>query len=152
VRDGSARCDAHKVKAWSKYADAPQRVTGHKLRRLRDELFSREPLCRPCSSNGHTTLATIRDHIVPLAEGGTDDPANIQPICETCHEIKSKAERLRGRGLVAPAPKGRGGVILGAAPAAPDRLGGFLRAQVIEGGGVNSGRPEHPAALAGAVA
>ncbi len=38
----------------------------------------------------------MRDHIVPLEEGGTDTEDNVQNICADCHDEKSKAERARG--------------------------------------------------------
>lgn len=41
-------------------------------------------------------LATQRDHIQSLEEGGTDTEDNVQPLCDACHDIKSKAERARG--------------------------------------------------------
>lgn len=137
VTDGGQRCQAHARKVWSKYADAPKRVTGRRLQAQRHALFSREPLCRLCAQRGLATVATIRDHIVPLAEGGTDDDTNIQPICAACDEVKSAAERLRARGLgptaaaVAPA-EGRGGQIPGGRPAETGRYVGFSCAQVSE--------------------
>jgi 5-methylcytosine-specific restriction endonuclease McrA len=33
------------------------------------------------------------DHIVPLSEGGTDHPSNLQVLCACCHAAKSHAER-----------------------------------------------------------
>ena len=39
--------------------------------------------------------ATQRDHVVSLQEGGTDDEANTQGLCQTCHDEKSERERLR---------------------------------------------------------
>jgi 5-methylcytosine-specific restriction enzyme A len=41
-------------------------------------------------------VATIRDHIVPLAEGGTDDDLNSQPLCAACHRRKTERESARG--------------------------------------------------------
>lgn len=32
------------------------------------------------------------DHVVPLADGGTDHPANYQSLCHTCHAIKTAME------------------------------------------------------------
>ena len=144
VRDGSTRCSAHPRQVWAKHDTSAHRVTGRRLQRLRASLFTREPLCRICMLAGRTTLATIRDHIVPLFEGGADDDANTQPICAACDQVKSKAERLRGRGLTAQAPAstqvGAGQKSAAAGPET-DRLVGILRTQVSGEGGV-IGRPE----------
>lgn len=32
------------------------------------------------------------DHIVPLADGGTDDEENLQVLCKCCHGLKTEAE------------------------------------------------------------
>lgn len=40
------------------------------------------------------------DHIVPLADGGSHSPTNLQAICTACHGRKTgseRAERRRGR-------------------------------------------------------
>lgn len=96
VRDGSGRCAKHPKQSWSKKPTAAKRITGRPLQRLRAELFAREPLCRECDRNGFVRLATQRDHIRSLEEGGTDTEDNVQPLCDDCHDIKSKAERARG--------------------------------------------------------
>jgi 5-methylcytosine-specific restriction protein A len=36
--------------------------------------------------------ATVCDHIVPLAEGGTDATSNLQPLCQSCHNAKTMRE------------------------------------------------------------
>jgi 5-methylcytosine-specific restriction enzyme A len=97
VRDGTGRCERHKVQAWARRVDVPKRVTGRRLQRMRANLFRRQPLCEVCLGKGVTTPATIRDHRIPLAEGGADDETNEQAICEPCHAEKSAAEALRGR-------------------------------------------------------
>jgi 5-methylcytosine-specific restriction enzyme A len=97
VRDGSGRCEAHKSEAWVKKPTATKRVTGRKLQRLRKELFTANPLCVECAKLGFTTLATQRDHIVALTDGGADDESNTQGLCQPCHEAKSLAERLRAQ-------------------------------------------------------
>lgn len=63
---------------------------------MRAELFQRDPLCAACKERGVITLATQRDHIIPLEEGGRDDVTNEQGLCGPCHDEKSKAERVRG--------------------------------------------------------
>jgi 5-methylcytosine-specific restriction protein A len=115
VRDGGSRCPAHPFAAWVRRADVTKRQTGRALQRNRAALFSREPLCRQCARTGVTTLAVIRDHIVPLAEGGPDTDDNVQPLCQACSDAKTAAESARGRAgvrSVLPAllqPQGGGG-------------------------------------------
>ena len=97
----SGHCSAHAKPArygWSGRSDANvQRVRGGKLQRLRARLFSREPLCRLCLADGRYAVPVIRDHIVPLAEGGTEDDQNIQPLCQACSDRKTEEEAKRGR-------------------------------------------------------
>ncbi|MFZ3002066.1 MAG: HNH endonuclease signature motif containing protein [Undibacterium umbellatum] len=64
---------------------------------MRADLFSRDPLCADCKKVGRVALATQRDHVIPLAEGGPDDETNEQGLCDACHEAKSLAEAQRGR-------------------------------------------------------
>ncbi len=90
------RCAQHKRPEWKPSYDNSPRVRGATLQRKRAALFAREPLCRLCAASGRVTPAVIRDHIVPLAEGGTDDDSNIQPICKDCDRVKSQAEARRG--------------------------------------------------------
>lgn len=96
VRDGSGRCTRHPKPSWAKKPTASKRTRGRALQRLRAELFERQPLCADCRRNGRVTLATERDHIVPLEEGGEDVESNVQGLCASCHDAKSKAERARG--------------------------------------------------------
>ncbi len=97
VRDGSGRCAKHPRVAWLKQPNAAKRVTGRRLQTMRDRLFSDHPLCVECERLGRVTLATQRDHITPLAEGGTDDDSNVQGLCRPCHEAKTQRESARGR-------------------------------------------------------
>lgn len=93
----SGRCDDHQREVWRKKPQATKRITGRRLQAMRADLFRRKPLCVECQRLGRVTLATQRDHIMPLAEGGLDDSDNEQGLCEPCHEVKSLAESLRGR-------------------------------------------------------
>ena len=97
VRDGSSRCAKHPREAWSKPVTASKRVTGRKLQTMRTRLFESNPLCAECERHERVALATQRDHIKPLAEGGLDDDSNVQGLCEPCHDAKSKAEAKRGQ-------------------------------------------------------
>ena len=94
--DGSGRCAQHPREAWVKTTPT-KRITGRRLQKMRAALFARQPLCVICLVNDRVSVATQRDHIVPLEEGGKDDETNEQALCEPCHEAKSKGEATRGR-------------------------------------------------------
>ena len=98
VRDGSGRCAKHPKPEWqTKRATPTTRITGRRLQRMRAELFAHDPLCAECRRLGRVTLATQRDHITPLCDGGNDDPGNVQGLCGPCHDEKSQREAQRGR-------------------------------------------------------
>jgi len=96
VNDGSGRCAQHPRPTWTKAAPV-KRITGRRLQAMRARLFARKPLCAECERCGIVRLATQRDHVIPLAEGGLDDESNEQGLCDACHDVKSKAEAVRGR-------------------------------------------------------
>jgi 5-methylcytosine-specific restriction protein A len=53
-----------------------------------------------CDNLGRIREATLLDHIVPIRDGGAIlDPANLQPLCRWCHDIKT-IEDLKRRGKV----------------------------------------------------
>ena len=43
-------------------------------------------LCEWCRAKGRLTPATVVDHIVPLARGGTDDDSNTRNLCGIYHQ------------------------------------------------------------------
>jgi 5-methylcytosine-specific restriction protein A len=102
VRDGTGRCPAHPVA--NRFADKRrgtrhERGYGSEWDRLRLEILRRDKgLCQPCLRLDRVTRGNIVDHIVPKAEDGTDDPANLQTICKPCHTAKTAAEAQRARG------------------------------------------------------
>ena len=92
------RCEKHQPKKWEKHGQGVKRMTGDGLRKARRLLFQANPLCVHCQQKSppQVRLATERDHIVPLEEGGQDVPENTQGLCAECHAVKSLAERQRG--------------------------------------------------------
>jgi len=74
----------------------PARIRGRELQRRRARLFAKFPCCVTCAARGQVALATIRDHTIPLAEGGRDDESNEQALCADCSETKTRAESARG--------------------------------------------------------
>lgn len=91
-----SRGSAPPRKAWTRRhpVDRIRGRAGVKLRRL---VLREEPLCRPCLDVDRTTASEEVDHIVPLAEGGTNDRSNLQGICKPCHKAKSVSEADAGR-------------------------------------------------------
>lgn len=73
------------------------RIRGRKGQEIRKAHLDNEPLCRECAKAGKVKIATIVDHIIPLAEGGTEDPSNKQSLCDDCHDAKSKREAANGK-------------------------------------------------------
>lgn len=92
------RADAQRTGRRSRHYSSAQ------WQRVRTLVLAAEPLCRICSREGRVVVATVVDHIVPLADGGTDDTDNLQPLCKPCHDRKTLREsvaprqRRRGRG------------------------------------------------------
>lgn len=67
---------------------------------IREQVLADEPTCRECAREGIITAAKHVDHITPKARGGTDDRANLQPLCQRHHDLKTAAEnraRVRPR-------------------------------------------------------
>lgn len=58
----------------------------------RRAILARDPICQACG----TAPSTDADHIVPVAEGGSEHITNGQGLCAECHQVKSDAERQRG--------------------------------------------------------
>jgi 5-methylcytosine-specific restriction protein A len=102
--DGTNRCAKHPRKAWDKPNGQPPRMRGRKLQVARSRLFREQPLCAgpdsECEKEGRVTLATERDHRVPLTQGGADDESNEQALCFRCHRLKTERESLNGKRAV----------------------------------------------------
>jgi 5-methylcytosine-specific restriction protein A len=75
---------------------AAQRGYGRQHRKLREQLLRQEPLCRLCKQKDPTrvSVATIADHVVPIAKGGAiHEINNLQPVCAECHQDKSNLDK-----------------------------------------------------------
>jgi len=60
---------------------------------LRAMVLREEPFCRECEEHGVVTPTTVADHILPVKQGGKFfDRANLQGVCNLCHERKSHSE------------------------------------------------------------
>ena len=71
--------------------------------RMRKLLLRTVVLCEECTRHGRTTVGRIADHILPKAQGGTDDRGNYQLLCDDCSQAKTIAEKAQsdapGRGV-----------------------------------------------------
>jgi 5-methylcytosine-specific restriction protein A len=61
-------------------------------------------LCEHCLKVDRVTLATVVNHIIPLARGGEDTDENTENLCGPCDEIATakqfaKAPPVKGRGI-----------------------------------------------------
>jgi len=73
--------------------NSAMRGFGRPWRRLREFILSRDPLCvNPFGIEGHVALSTDVDHILPVAQGGTEEPSNLQGLCHSCHSRKTATE------------------------------------------------------------
>lgn len=69
-----------------------ERIRGRRGQAMRKRRLANEPLCRMCKSEGRTTLATVPDHIKPLALGGEDVDSNIRCLCAEHHDEVTRQE------------------------------------------------------------
>jgi len=72
------------------------RLRGRRAVEQRKRRLDAEPLCRMCKAKGRTTIATVVDHIVPLAQGGDDSDENCRPLCDE-HHAQATAEQFGHR-------------------------------------------------------
>lgn len=62
--------------------------------RLRKKVLRRDGnRCVQCGSSERLEV----DHILNVAQGGTNHPSNLQTLCVGCHREKSQGEALRAR-------------------------------------------------------
>ena len=65
------------------------RLTGRPWQRIRAAvLIDANYRCRLCAQH-----ATVIDHITPLWQGGTDAWDNLQPLCVSCHNAKTRSDQ-----------------------------------------------------------
>ncbi|WP_339617216.1 HNH endonuclease [uncultured Gilvimarinus sp.] len=87
--------------AWERPVFKKSGRGGRPWRAKRHSVFERDGYqCCECRRvvTLHGALAGICDHIIPKAEGGTDDQDNLQTLCSMCSDLKTQQESLRGRG------------------------------------------------------
>lgn len=83
-------CPKHKV--WRRSSGQRELPGNWKTLKKQARNFSTK-LCVFCNRRDPTGQV---DHIIPRAEGGTDDPSNLGWICTACHATKTEREKQRG--------------------------------------------------------
>lgn len=66
--------------------------------KIRERILERDPVCVICLAKGIVTETKIVDHVLSLAEGGTDDDDNLQGLCKPCSDQKTEEESARAQG------------------------------------------------------
>lgn len=87
---------------WRHKGTRQERGYGRDHELMRKRVLDEEPFCRLCTEAGRTSLATIADHIIPKAEGGTDNRENYQGLCKPCSDAKTAEEAARAQGRAPP--------------------------------------------------
>ena len=83
-------------RVYEQHAARDSRYSTARWQAARATQLARQPLCAVCSSQGHTTPATVCDHIQPVRLNGEFwDTRNYQSLCRPCHQAKSASERLK---------------------------------------------------------
>jgi 5-methylcytosine-specific restriction enzyme A len=107
-------CPLHDVQRWRRvtpqcYRSAPGLPSDWP--KIRAAVLAERPWCEWIVKNQHVRSglsgffatmpcgapAQIVDHILPKSQGGTDDPANLQPLCLTHSRSKTGREGGRAR-------------------------------------------------------
>ena len=94
------RCEAH-TREYHRRIDerrgsSSSRGYGVEWQRLRLSILALHPLCSWCRDAGLLVTATDVDHIVPLAEGGTNDDTNLRSLCKSCHSARTMRDQVNG--------------------------------------------------------
>lgn len=78
---------------WSTQKTSTERGYGWTWQKIRKLVMLRDGgLCQSCLANGIIKEAQEVDHILPKAQGGTDEEHNLQALCKPCHQDKTALE------------------------------------------------------------
>ena len=59
---------------------------GRAWQKIRARYIAAHPLCEKCAEAGRYVKAALVHHVLPLADGGTNDAENLMSLCVACHE------------------------------------------------------------------
>jgi 5-methylcytosine-specific restriction enzyme A len=93
---GDFYCKRHGGEREARRGTPAERGYGSAWRRLAAAVLADEPYCRMCVTAGRGCIpATDVDHILPKAEGGTDERHNLRPLCHDCHSRHTALTRTK---------------------------------------------------------
>ena len=83
-------CDEHRFsidRQYNRYLRDPDtnKRYGRAWKKLRARFLLLHPLCEQCKCEGRLTAAEEVHHLLPLANGGTNDDGNLMALCKSCH-------------------------------------------------------------------
>jgi len=83
-------CDEHRrasEQQYNRYLRDPDtnKRYGRVWKKIRARFLLQHPLCVQCEQEGRLTPAHEVHHILPLADGGTNDQGNLLALCKSCH-------------------------------------------------------------------
>lgn len=85
-----------KRKPWADRGSRQSRGYGAEWQKLRLIILRRDNyLCQACQREGRVSPATSVDHVKAKAKGGTDDPSNLEGICDHHRALKDALDRGR---------------------------------------------------------
>ena len=103
VEHGTRFCPEHQArvnKDYERYGRDPaaKKRYGHNWRKVRERYIRKHPLCEICLAEGKAVPAEQVHHRQPLAAGGTNDEANLQSLCASCHSrVSAKSGERWGK-------------------------------------------------------
>ncbi len=106
--DNPGFCDQHRKEAFraqkqvvtEDYKERNRFYQRKEWKAVRALQLQLEPLCRSCRGAGKLVAAVIVDHIVAIADGGAElDHENLQSLCKSCHNTKTRHDTQRIAGV-----------------------------------------------------
>jgi 5-methylcytosine-specific restriction enzyme A len=99
VRVARGECQQHR-KERRQRDDARRKGAAHRAvyqtptwTRLKALVLSEHPVCQQCERN----LSSVVDHVKPISAGGAEyDRENLQALCASCHNRKTRCEQNAG--------------------------------------------------------
>lgn len=101
VPNGVRFCHEHRRQPWVTATPTASAgaINSPGWRKLRSAILERDRHLCQIRGRKCTVTATAVDHIIEAADGGTDDPSNLQSVCDPCHRSKTgrdgRARQLR---------------------------------------------------------